>query len=250
MASSLFTGGGVVRFAPSLYGTDDDPVDTAIMRDGVANGLLTMADSFAQVRVNFMSLDAGVATDQNTHEGIESTHDADQYYRVSGSPFGQWPITMQADGTPYYLRYRIAGSVDSVTGSPTATFAIVIAPSNDIASAEARINIGVDSVALATFTTTTPTWDTVPTTRGSDLSKSRLRVTYEEASSWTRSVAVNAYSTTSGAIYSAGAPGAIDQVLVSAHVFAKIDVAARQPQLNALHIAEFVGDGSSVTGSL
>lgn len=224
---------GRVEFAASIYGAAADPLDTTIMRDGVANGLLHAADSMAQVRVNVMYADSstfGGSGSEGSAVGIDPIV-VNTWYRI-GRPFGEWPLTLHANGTPYLLRLRFAGATDGGGAGGTATFRIVIAPNNATAIAD------VEAVADHVFETagtvaTTPTWLT-GATRGSGAYTTYLKVSAEKAAQWTRSVSV--YDAVSGA-----SPRAIDQCLVSAHVFAKTTDALDVPTMFALHITEYVG---------
>jgi hypothetical protein len=236
MASTgVFGSGGIVEFAPSLYGTDDDPMDTVVMRDGVHHGLHHGADSMAQVRVNFVGIGDDVVEGQTQFSTIDTPADTSTYYLMDGSPFGPWPLTVRADGTAYKLRYRIAGSVSDATGGPTGTIRVIIHPHIPLTRSE--ITQALDSSLEATFTTTTATWASGAAvgTLGSDASDTILTVSSDQIRGWIRDVSVF------NAVSSPADGRSIQQVPVAAHVYAKIDDVTKLPQLRALHIQEFIG---------
>ena len=231
--TGVFASGGIVQFNAALYGTDDDPSDTVMMRDGVHHGLHHAADSMGQVRVNYMGIGADVVEAQAQFGTIDTPADTSTWYLVGGSPFGLWPLTVRADGTAYKLRIRIAGSVSSTTGSPTATIRVILRPIRPLTTAEVLESI--DSVFEATFTTTSPTWETTGSSQGVDSSATLMTVSSGQVREWTRDVAVF------DGVSSPADGRSIEQCLVAAHVYAKTSVTARLPQLNALHIQEFIG---------
>lgn len=225
---------GLAPFAASLYGGSDDPVDTTIARDGIANGLLHAADSYGQVRVNYMApvdvagVEAGsVALFETINGGTVSA-----WYRVGGSPFGEWPITLHADGTPYRCRVRIGGASSAVVGTGQVQFRVVLAPSDFAARIEAARS--VDYVFETTATTSgTVAW-LAGATKGSGAYQTMLELDAATAARWTRNVSI--YDAVSSA-----SPRSIQQCLVSAHVFASTTGVEDEPHLHALHIAEYVG---------
>lgn len=231
--TGVFASGGIVQFAASLYGTDDDPMDTVIMRDGIHHGTHHAADSMAQVRVNYMAIGNAVAEGQDEFETVETPANTTDWLLVGAGPFGEWPLTVRADGTGYKLRIRIAGSVSDATGGPVATLRVVVRPSLPLRDAE--IEDAVDSTFEATFTTTTATWETSGASQGSAASATLLTITADQVREWIRDVAVF------DAVSSPAAGHSIQQCLVAAHVYAKTTNTARLPRLNALHIEEFVG---------
>jgi hypothetical protein len=224
---------GIVEFAASLYGTDDDPVENSIVRDGLANGLLHAADSMAQVRVNYFPILSAAANGQDTFETVESSPTTGTWYRVGGSPFGEWPLTLHADGTPYKLRVRIGVSASSSTAS-TQLVRVVIAPNSH---AVLERDLSADNVYQISFASgtvgTTPTW-VAGTSQGDAASATLITVDADTARSWTRDVQV--YDAVSSAT-----PRDTMQCLVAAHVYALTSNASVQARLYALHIAEYVG---------
>jgi len=224
---------GLVRFAGSLSGAAFDPVDTAIMRDGVANGLLHAADSYGQVRVNYHPIGAAFAgNDLDAFETIETDPVEDQWYAVGGAPFGSWPLTMHAaSATPYVLRVRLGVAASSTDGAVTHTYRVVIAP--DGAALE-ELPLSVDHVfEVSGGASSTIAWAS-GTSQGSIGSATLLTVTPAQADAWTRLVA--AYDAVSS-----GSPTAIDQVLVNAWVFAKTTTSGVLPRVHALHLTEYCG---------
>lgn len=218
MGTGIFTSGGIVEFASSLYGTDDDPMDTVIMRDGVAHGLLHAADSMAQVRVNWMP--PSHTADHEEYETLESSPIAGQWYLMGGSPMGEWPITLRKDGTPYRLRFRMAVSISNASG--TASFQLVVAP---VAFAQTLRGSLTAGSTVVTTSSTTAAW-AAPATY--------LELSSALVSGWVREVSIA--DAVSGA-----SPNSTEQVLVAAHVFAKTDNASYLPRLHALHVQEYVG---------
>ncbi len=230
--TGVFASGGIVQFAASLYGTDDDPSDTVIMRDGVHHGLHHAADSMGQVRVNYMGIGGDVAEGQTQFGTIDAPPSVDDWMVVGGSPFGEWPISVRADRSAYKLRIRIAGSLSDVTGGPTATFRVIVQPGTPINTAE--ITRPLDSNFEATFTTTSPTWETSGTSQGSVGSSTLITITAEQIRAWVRDVSVFD-------AVSSPPEHTIEQCPISVHVVAKTTNVVKLPQLNALHIQEFIG---------
>ncbi len=220
MSSSLHE--GIVEFADSLYGTSGTPLDTTIMRDGPFNGLLHGADSYSQVRVNWMARSSdGITID--TGNDI----DAGDQYRIGG-PFGEWPLTIRDDGRPYILRVRIAGALD---GTPaTGSFRVVIAPDSE---AWVERDADDDTSGDASTTSTTVSWLTFQS-NGTNGAATYLEISAEKARSWLRRV--SCFNAAAG-----GSPREIEQVLVSAHVFGSTTDITNLPVLYGLHIAEHYG---------
>lgn len=231
MSTSLHN--GLVSFAGSLSGAAFDPADTVIMRDGAMNGLLHAADSFGQVRVNYCPIAAAFSVDDlDAYETIEASPVAGTWYAVGGAPFGSWPLTMHAEGaTPYVLRVRLGVAASSTDAGTTHTYRVVIAP--DGRGLE-ELPLSVDHVfEVEGAASTTVAWAT-GTSQGTEAHATLLTVTPEVASAWTRSVGV--YDAVSAA-----SPSAVDQVLVSAWVFAKTTDDGVLPRVHALHLTEYCG---------
>lgn len=240
MSTSIHS--GIVAFDASLYGTDDDPADTTIVRDGIANGLLHAADSMGQVRVNVCYPDgSSFASDAWEYGDIASSPVANQWYRIGGGPFGEWPLTIHNDGTPYKLRIRV-GVAASSGGASTQTLRVVIAPNNFAVSERDQEADNVFQVVFLSVTIgTTPTWAYDGTSgisesrsQGTANSLTTLTVPARRAAAWTR-------STTMYDAVSSGSPSEIQQCLVGAHVFGKTSVSGIVTRLHALHISEYVG---------
>lgn len=223
---------GIVDFATSLYGAANDPLDTAIVRDGIANGLLHCADECGQVRVNYMPIAAAVENGQKTFETIESSPTVDTWYSVGAAPFGEWPLTLRWDAVPYLLRLRV-GVAASASNSDKLTLRVVIAPYGDgIRERDRLVDHVWETSWTASDTGTTPTWAT-GATLGSDASATLLTVSRTQADAWRRTVS------TYDAV-SAAEPVAVDQCLVAAWAFAQTGGTAL-PRLHALHIQEYLG---------
>lgn len=228
--TGAISSGGLVDFAASLYGTDDDPMGATVMRDGVWHGLHHAADSMAQVRVNFMGLDDDVVEGQDQFGTTETIGSVLDYYLVGGSPFGEWPLTLRADGTAYKLRIRIAGSISATIAA--ATFRVVIGPSRPLRNAE--VLEPLDSIYEVEFTTATPTWGT-GAAQGSTASATILTVSSRQVREWITDTPIY------DAVSSPAGGRTIEQCMVAAHVYVNMNNTARLPRLNALHISEYLG---------
>lgn len=211
---------GIVSLGASLYGTDDDPVDALIWRDGLANGLLHAADSYAQVRVN-------LAYPTGTYLSGKAAPTAGQWHRIGGS-FGKWPLTIHANGTPYELRVRVG--VSASTGGTAQTIRVVIAPDDE---ATTELGREADHVYELTTSSGSAAW-VAGTSQGSVGSATRMIVSPADAARWTRDV--NAFDAVASAT-----PRATRQSLVSAHVFFRSASGSVTTRLHNLYIAEYVG---------
>ena len=226
MATSIHSGLKLV--AGASYGGDDDPVGAVIWRDGIANGLLHCADSYAQVRVNVAFADASTfGSGAAEYISGPAAPTAGQWFRVA-APFGPWPLTLHADGTPYKLRVRIAAA--STSGGSVQTLRVVIAPD---AFAALERDTEADSVYEVTTSSTTPAW-LGGTSQGSIASGTMLTVSAEQAAAWITNTEI--FDAVSSAT-----PRTVQQCLVSAHVFAKSASGSETTRFHALHIAEYVG---------
>lgn len=205
----------------------------AITRDGVANGLLHAADSYAQVRVNHLPVAAAVANGQATFGTIVATPEPGQWYVVSGSPFGPWPLTLHSDGRPYLLRIRLAVGASSTDLGITHTYRVVLAP-DDYNTAVAERDTFENHVWEAEVSaSSTVSWVT-GSTQGGPPSSTVLTLEASTAARWTRSVS------TYDAV-SAGTPVAVEQCLVSLWIFAATTSAQSLPRVYGMHAAEYVG---------
>ena len=228
--TGAFPTGGIVDFAPSLYGAGDDPADAVILRDGVYHGTHHAADSFAQVRVNYQPVASGVAQDQDSYETHETASSTSDWVQVGGSPFGKWPLSLRADGSGYKLRVRIAGAMSAT--ADTATFRVVLGPPRRLS--EPEIEASLDSTFEAVATNTTIQYLS-GSSQGDDNSGTVLTVTRDQARDWTRGESIyNAVSSPTGG-------HTVDQCLVSAHVYVRTTDVTNRARLHALHVAEYVG---------
>lgn len=219
---------GLVDFADALYGNDEDPVDAVVSRDGVANGLLHAADQMAQVRINWVGLDTGVANGQNTYITTDVADPTADLWYYMGS-FEGWPLTLHADGTPYKLRIRLAAA--AAGGSGNCRIRVVIAPTYPYALA--NLEAPADSIWESNDTTSsTPAW-LGGLSQGSEADLTLVTVTRSEARSWTQ--LVNVHNAVGGAD-----PSAVTQVLVGAYIFGLTEN-SNVPRLHALHLSEYVG---------
>lgn len=229
MSTSIHS--GIVDFDAALYGTYDDPVDNVVARDGVLNGLLHAGDSMGQVRVNWHPIDSGVANGQASFASPDVPDELSQFTLCAGSPFGQWPLTLRQDGTPYRLIIRVGGAMSSSPSSESGILRVVIAP--DLPTAAAHLTASQDNVWGVQVTSATVGWLS-GSSQGSAAASNYVTVEQAQAEYWIQSVST--YDAVSSA-----SPIAIEQCLVSAWVFISAsDSVDKYPVLHALHIREFI----------
>ena len=244
---------GIVLFRSDVYGAADDPMDTVLMRDGVANGLLHAMDSMAQCRVNWVGYQPGGSRFDYSIPIRRQTSLLDgTWVNLRGSPFGVWPITLKSDGSPYKLRIRAAVS----SAKDVDPFAITVAPAVSVTQAFrfvlAPLDAGIrerdveaDHAYQLAFTSGSPgvtaSW-IAGTTRGAGAYATYLELSRERAEEWTREVSVwDAVSASGGK--------SIRQCLVALHGFAYTGAFESSPGQNdgavpvlrALHAEEFAG---------
>lgn len=230
MSTSIFN--GIVDFGAALYGSASDPVDVAVSRDGIANGLLHAGDCMGQVRVNYHPIAAARAEPkQTTFETIDVSPAALRWYPMGAQPMGAWPLTVLADGTPYRLRVRVGLSA-SLNNQNTIAIRVVIAPLNRALDERDRAVDHVYTASATASAVTSATW-TAGTSGGSIASATLLTVTSAEAERWVASV--NVANAVSGA-----APVSIEQVPVGVFVYGRTN-GTSLPRLHALHVSEYVG---------
>lgn len=223
---------GIVEFSAGLYGAADDPADTVLMRDGVANGLLHAADSYGQVRVSYCPIISTFAgTSRESFATIEASPDADTWYEVGAQPFDQWPITCHADGTPYKLRIRIGTAGSQTKAGVDLTYRVVLAPPG---RAREELGRSVDHVYEAVVEASTTIAYATGSSQGSESHATLIELDAATARRWlTRTSIYDAISS--------GSPTSVEQVLVGAYVFAKCEDGDTLPRVHALHLTEYVG---------
>lgn len=215
-----------------LYGVDSSPVETALMRDGVANNLLHAADSFAQVRVNYAAIAASLAGGvRRGAETIDSAPTAGEWYELGGQPFDSWPLTMHADGRPYLLRIRLGAAANATNGTVTITWRVFLAP---VGRQVEELHRFADHVWEASSAASTTALWISGATQGSAGHATVLELDAPTASRWVQRVST--YDAVAGA-----SPTTIEQLLVGLYVYAKTDNASVLPRLHNLYAAEFVG---------
>lgn len=230
MSTSYFD--GIVDFGTALYGAGTDPMDTVIMRDGVANGLLHAADSMGQVRVCYHPIAVASAKPvHDSYETIDGSPVAGQWYALGAQPFGAWPLTLRADGTPYKLRIRVGISA-SVNNQNTITLRFVLAPLGRQYEERDRAADHVYQVSATASAVTSATW-TAGTSQGSAASATLLTLDADTARSW-----IGFASTFDGV--SGAAPVQVEQCLVALYAFGRTS-GTSLPRLHGLHLSEYIG---------
>lgn len=224
MSTSVST--SILQISAGLYGTGDDPVDSLLMRRGVANNLMHACDSMAQVRVNAWPTKV-FGGNLDAYWTIDGPDFTAQWYPLGGMPFGPWPLTLRADGTPYRLIVQLAGAT---AAAGTVTFRVVIAP--DYVSAVEGLTEDTDRVWEGS-TTSTSAADVSGVSQGANSGLDYLDVSRTLAASWIRSHI--AYDAVGGS-----SPVNVQQCLVSAWVFAKTTHTSAVPRLYGLRVAEYL----------
>ncbi len=213
--------GGVKPFAAALYGTAKDPADTVIMRDGVLNGLLHLADEYAQIRCNWCAVSS---PPNQGYRGITSGFTADRWYRLG--EFGKWPIQLRADGTPYKIRVRLAGMTN---GTGTAKFGCAISPPGW----DSFWAGSFDSIFhTATTSSGTAGWLT-GSSQGSAASGTLVTLPIATDARWSRPVATLDDL--------AGDPVSVTQAIATLTVFGQNNNASGDARIVAVHASEYVG---------
>jgi hypothetical protein len=226
MSTSIF--GYPVPIGTTVYGDAVDTTSTAVLRDGIANGLLHYADSYAQVRVCAAFPGAAVTFNGQTQATIESAPTANQWYLLQGGILGAWPLTQHLSGKAYELRIRLRGKTTNASGS--CSFRLVLCPLGRVFE---YIDQDVDFVWTASgITSTSAAWLTGQTT--DNALANRLVVDSATALSWVRTVSAPEDATT---------PRSIQQCLVALHVLGRTTNAAGLPQVFGAYAAEYVGVG-------
>jgi len=214
---------GIISFDLSLFGAAGDPMDTVLMRDGVMNGLLHLADEFAQIRCNWAAQTVPI---KNGYRTTTTSAVADEWYRIG--EVARWPIQFRANGNPYKVRIRIGGH--SNNASYTATFGAVLSPP---ATGPIYIGVGDDWVFHTAGTTgTTPAWLT-GTSQGTVGSATILTLP-TAADMW--------WSTPESTLADLGGnPASVTQTIVSLTIFGKTSNASGEARLDAVHASEYIG---------
>ena len=219
--------GGLVSLDATLYGAGDDPMDAVVMRDGPLNGLLHLADEYAQIRANWVGVEAAKLTgNQVGYRGIVASPSADEWYRIG--EVARWPIQVRAGGTPYKVRLRIGGASD---GTHTATFAAVITPTNW--SGASWLGQSEDNVFITAGTaSTSPAWLT-GTSQGSAASGTLAALSARSG---------RAYQVPTSTLDDLGGnPAVANQLTVLLELFGKTSNTAGEARLHAVHASEYVG---------
>lgn len=214
-----------------LYGVDSSPVETALMRDGVANNLLHAADSFAQVRVNLAGIAVGLTGSGRLGSETIDGAVAGEWYPLGGQPMDSWPLTMHADGRPYLLRIRLGAAASTTNGAVTITWRVFLAP---VGRQVEELHRFADHIWEASNAASTTAMWLSGATQGSAGHATVLELDAPTASRWVQRVST--YDAVAGA-----SPTTIEQLLVGLYVYAKTDNASVLPRLHNIYAAEFVG---------
>lgn len=184
-------------------------VDARFVADVIANNACHAADSFGQVRVNYVRTNYTLADNPVLRYGVGGA-----YYNgwLHLGSFGKWPLPLRSDGTSYRYRIRIAGS--SIGDGATTTYRVILSPPG-LALGYRRSNIAEDFVFEASTNSATPVWMTNGQSQGSNAWSSMIEVPSSYASSW---MVESTTRTTIG-----GDSAAVAHPIVSANVFAKSD---------------------------
>ncbi len=111
--------GGLVRLEPSLYRRANDPLCAQRVRDGLVNGVLHKADSFAQVRVSWQPVNEALTVTGDPRRWATARHElvartpAGGWYMLEPSPFGVIDVPVFGSGERYEFRLWTAWGVAS-----------------------------------------------------------------------------------------------------------------------------------------
>lgn len=234
-----------VQIGTATYGAADDPVDTAIMRAGVGNGLLHYADGAGQMRIS-ACYQSGLLTGGGGSSGtVESTPNANQWYLLEGGILGPWPLTCYGDATgpsdfkgyPYRCRVYLRGKTTNASGS--CVFALVLCPLGrsleylpaPSGAPSPPINFRDHVWISSAVTSTSFAWLTGASRGPLDFANA-IQVRPELAQDWTTTENANETSSTLRTV---------DQVLVALHVYARTSNNAGVPTVSAVSLEEFGG---------
>jgi len=214
----------IVYFAKAHYGDADDPMDAVMMRDGVLNNALVLADEYAQVRCNWMSIVGGSG---QGYVGLPSSFAADTWYRIG--EFARFPIQLRHTGRPYRLRIRIAGATTNAGGA--ARFAAVLSPPGYLTPP--FLDDADDSIYITSETTSTSHAWLGGVSQGSAARVTMLELSSELAARW---------ATPASTLDDLGGnPATMSQVIVALTVFAKNASASYDSRLSGVYAAEYIG---------
>lgn len=222
--------GGRLLTDTTLFQGGNDPVDTTLVRDVVLNNLCHYADEFAQVRVNWS---AGLTAYTNGNEYITPRTTGlivDPWFFIAA--FGPFPISLRQTtgigGASYRLRVRLAGSSSA---GHAVTFRAVLA---SYSAGQSAVNGALDDhIFEATTSSTTMAWLT-GTSQGANAWPTQVVVPSSYVGPWM--VPVNTLDDLGGN------PVAVNQCLVSLHIFASTANTSSVPRLGAVYAAEWIGD--------
>lgn len=213
---------------PASYQQSDDPLDSVLYRNVVANNALHAADQTSRVFVNWRAVKSSLVTgNPKTHLEPDQLGAANTWYPIG--IFGPWPMSLWDDLVPYKVRVELVGAS---TGGATATFGMAIAPVEGPFNPTRMLDSGTDNVDRLIFATTTSATPAIlAASTGSDL------ITPSPLAIRTSEMPRQTLDDTGGAL--------IEVIThdIAFHVYAKSSGtgAGSLPKLYGLHIAEFVG---------
>lgn len=208
-----------------LVGAAQVPIGAVIARRVVLNNLLHYADAFGQTRVAW-SIPINTYSGGNAYLRPRSSPApvADEFYEIAS--FGQFPLQLRADGTPYKIALWATGYSSS---GDEVTFRIAVCPS---AQARDVIREAADHVWEAS-TTSTASAALSGATLGTNAYTTLLAPTAARAALWR--------VPTGTLVDLGGAPAGVEQTLVSICVWASTANTGSYPALTGLYAREWIG---------
>lgn len=213
MSSSTYQ--GVTRIYVPDIGIDD-PLHTDMIREGLADTLLHLDDQDGQCRCAWVAESTAKFRTTGTPAAVNT------YYPIT--IFGPWSISLKANGTPFTMVVRIAGSSDAQTFA--VKFRAVLSTLRD---APAALAIG----GADTLTTATTTANMTAGWLADAAATNLVTLTDVQARNATQSVA------TLDAL--AGDPATVSMCLVYLHLYGSTANTASTPQLCGVYAREYVG---------
>lgn len=219
---------GRVRIGASLLAADQ-PVDTGVVRDVVANNLAHIADSHsAQPRAAWSAMVTSVSGAQGYLQSRETVLTSDGFYYIWSSP--PFPMLIRETGYSYQLRVRLAGMTSS--GGDEVALLVTLKPAGTNPY-YAAANSGTDASYLASTSSATSAYLT-GVSQGVGGYETRIMLDPLEVGEATRTVS---------ALASTSTYGAVDQCLVQLFVYGRsTDDIASAARLTAVSAADWLGD--------
>jgi hypothetical protein len=222
--------GAIIRSDASLYDSQNRPIDTVLMRDVVLNNICHYADEFAQVRVNWSAGQTAYTNGNGSLTTRTASLTTTAWWFIAS--FGPFPLAMRQaarqTGASYRVRVRLAGA--SSAGQAVTFRAVLGPPGAGLAVVNGTLD---DHVFEATTSSTSMGWLT-GTSQGVNAWTTQITVPATYAGSWVIPVGTKTDL--------AGDAAAVEQCLMSLHVFGKTANVTSVPRLGAVYAAEWVGD--------